>query len=154
MRNLRIVAASLVTATALLLTPATQTHAQTDVAKKAIAKTEKAITQVANSCVTDVRTFCATVTPGDGRIALCLAAHEDKLSNTCYGALLDVIRDVELAANRLSRTIDICRADLARHCAKVQEGQGRVAQCLIDNKAKLSSPCRTEVSTVEARLKK
>jgi hypothetical protein len=154
MRTGRIIAAILVTTLALLSAPASPTLAQTDVAKKAIAKTEKAITQVANSCVTDVRTFCSTVTPGDGRIALCLAAHEDKISNTCYGALLDVIRDVELAANRLSRTIDICRGDLAKHCAKVPEGQGRIAQCLIDNKSKLTAACRTEVGAVEARLKK
>jgi Cysteine rich repeat len=34
-----------------------------------------------------------------------------------------------------------CRADIDIYCADVRLGGGRIVQCLIDNKMKLSKPC-------------
>ena len=127
--------------------------AQTDLAKRAIAKIEKALAKVANACSPDLRTFCSSVSPGDGRIAFCLMAHEDKVSRRCFESMLDVAGDFDLAANRLVRTASVCRADIVKFCGSVAEGQGRVAKCLVKNKAKLRPDCRGDVSALEARLK-
>jgi len=34
-----------------------------------------------------------------------------------------------------------CDDDLEKHCASVAAGEGRLAQCLLDNKAKLTERC-------------
>ncbi len=39
------------------------------------------------SCAVDVRRFCRTVSPGDGRILQCLQEHEQDLSEACYQTL-------------------------------------------------------------------
>ena len=139
---------------AVVLAMSAPASAQTEIAKKAIAKIEKALTKVANACSADLRTFCSAVSPGEGRIAFCLAAHEDKVSGRCYEALLDIAGDFELASNRLMWTAKVCEADIAKVCGSVRSGEGRIAQCLVQNKPKLQPACRTEVTAMEARLKK
>jgi hypothetical protein len=39
------------------------------------------------ACSADFKTFCATVTPGGGRILRCLQDNRDKLSEACRAAL-------------------------------------------------------------------
>ncbi|MDH4083560.1 MAG: cysteine rich repeat-containing protein [Nitrospira sp.] len=39
------------------------------------------------SCAGDVKRFCRTVPPGDGRIVQCLQEHEQDLSDGCYQSL-------------------------------------------------------------------
>lgn len=39
------------------------------------------------ACVEDVKRFCPTVQPGDGRILHCLQEHEQDLSERCYQSL-------------------------------------------------------------------
>lgn len=39
------------------------------------------------SCAVDVKRFCRTVPPGDGRILQCLQEHEQDLSDGCYQSL-------------------------------------------------------------------
>lgn len=128
--------------------------AQTEMAKKAVAKVENALTKVANACSADLRAFCGTVTPGDGRLALCLIAHEDKVGGPCFEAMMDVVLDIELAANRIWRAADLCRPDIAKLCGNVRDGQGRVAQCLVNNKSKLGPLCRNEVALIESKLRR
>ena len=48
----------------------------------------EAAERVQNACRTELQKFCATVTPGEGRLLLCMQAHEDKLGNQCELALL------------------------------------------------------------------
>lgn len=151
MRELSSVVVSVIMAIVFL---SDQASAQAGVAKKAIAKVEAALTKVANACSADMRTFCGAVTPGEGRLAFCLAAHEDKLSGKCYTAIMDVAIDLDIAASRLIRASDDCAPEINKLCGKVRDGQGRVAQCLIDNKAKLGPICRNEVASIEVRLKK
>jgi len=128
--------------------------AQTQVAKDAVAKAEAAIAKVKAACAPDVKSFCSNVTPGEGRLLLCMMAHEDKISDACFDAMLSGAEGVELAVSNVVRAAESCDQDIEKHCASVEAGGGRIAQCLIDKKAELSSQCRAEVAGLEARLKK
>lgn len=46
-----------------------------------------------------------------------------------------------------------CRAEVARFCAQVSPGQGRVAQCLKESYWQLSEGCQAHAKTVDAGLK-
>ena len=127
--------------------------AQTEVVKNVIAKAEAAMVMVDAACADDFGKYCSTVTPGEGRLALCLMAHEDKISDTCYATFLDVADGVELAISNVWRAADDCEKDMEKVCATVTPGEGRIAQCLIDNKASVSPACRAEVAVFEARIR-
>jgi len=48
-----------------------------------------AVQRVQDACRDELRNFCSTVTPGEGRVLLCMQAHEDKISRQCEMALFD-----------------------------------------------------------------
>ena len=45
---------------------------------------------VAQACKPDIRAFCSTVAPGEGRIKACMKAHLPELSEPCKEALFQV----------------------------------------------------------------
>lgn len=145
---------SLIVVTCAVLVSAAPARAQSDIVGKVIAKAKSAIEKVHNTCAEDIKTFCPKVVPGDGRMAFCFMAHEDQISDKCYFAVMDVIDGVELAVSNVWRAADVCEVDLEKHCSGVEPGEGRMAQCLIDNQTKLRSVCRAEVAGFAARMKK
>ena len=44
---------------------------------------ETLVDHLVAACETDIENFCSQVTPGDGRMLHCMAAHEDKISGEC-----------------------------------------------------------------------
>lgn len=142
-------------AATILATAATASSAsaQTDIAKKAMEKAHVAWAKIQNSCNADAKSFCNTVTPGDGRMIFCMLAHEDKISDKCADTLLEVSDNIQLAVSNIARAAEACSQDIDKVCNGVEAGGGRVAQCLIDNQPKLSSPCRAEVAGFQARMK-
>lgn len=42
--------------------------------------------RIRNACSRDIKSFCANVEPGKGRIMECLKAHKSEVSNTCKDA--------------------------------------------------------------------
>lgn len=96
-----------------------------------------------NSCSTDMKTWCDTVTPGEGRLLACLAAHEDKLSPRCVNALYDGSAPLQALANSFSIIGRSCGADIDRLCAAVEPGEGRIRACLNANMPKVTPACRT-----------
>ena len=64
----------------------------------------QAIETVEDACAADFDHFCGTVTPGGGRIALCIRAHDDQLSNTCRLALYRVARTLKSGVDRVAET--------------------------------------------------
>ena len=87
----------------LVLALSTSTSAQTASFEKALAKAAKAVGHIETACAYDVTKFCPSVTPGDGRIALCLLAHEDKLTKSCLSTALRVGRNFDLAVSNIFR---------------------------------------------------
>ncbi len=133
---------------------ATPAFAETDIIKRVQKKVETVRNAIKASCQKDVKEYCGKVTPGRGRLALCMLAHEDKISNTCYGAVLDVAEAIDLTISMIWKTADVCEADIDKTCGDVIAGGGRITQCLITNKDKLSKECITEIKKVQEHLTK
>ena len=49
-----------------------------------------ALTYLANECRDDLKTFCANVQPGEGRLIDCIGKNKDKISSRCKQAIKDV----------------------------------------------------------------
>ena len=49
-----------------------------------------ALTYVANECKDDLKTYCSSVKPGEGRLANCIDKNKDKISERCKQAIKDV----------------------------------------------------------------
>ena len=90
-------------------------------------------TQVLEGCSSELTQYCAEVTPGEGRLLACLYAHGDKLSGQCEHALYDAAARLERAISAITYVASECRSELETHCAGVEVGEGRVAQCLKDH---------------------
>jgi hypothetical protein len=97
--------------------------------------------QVLTGCSRELAQFCANVTPGEGRLLACLFAHEDHLSGQCEYALYDAAVRLERAVSAITYVATECRAELETHCAQVEMGEGRIAQCLKDHDSELGAGC-------------
>jgi hypothetical protein len=102
-----------------------------------------AIKQLRTACADDLRKFCGTVTPGEGRLLLCMQAHEDKISRPCELAVLETTRNVGNAVRRLENLAQNCWEDIQAHCVG---GRGSVLQCMVEKRASLSPPCQAIVA--------
>jgi hypothetical protein len=105
-------------------------------------------TQVLEGCSSELTQHCAEVTPGEGRLLACLYAHGDKLSGQCEFALYDAAARLERAIDAIAYVASECRAELETHCANVEVGEGRVAQCLKDHASDLSPACDQALTNV------
>ncbi len=106
---------------------------------------ESVVESVAQSCEKELQSYCTKVTPGKGRVLACLYAHEDKVSGRCEYALYDAAVQLERAIAALTYLANECNDDLDKYCAKVAIGEGRLARCLLDNKANLSKRCASAI---------
>ena len=52
-------------------------------------------------------------------------------------------------SDRAGRTS--CKADVEKFCANVQRGEGRIVQCLKENEAKLSTPCKDALAKAQGK---
>ena len=150
-RNLSL---TMVLAFCVLAIGSTFSNAQTKISEQAIAKAEAAISKIRKACAADIKNFCGKVTPGEGRLALCMLAHEDQVSDVCFATVFDVADNIDLALSNISRAADVCEEEIDKHCASIEPGGGRIAQCLIDKESELASACRAEVAGVKARVSK
>ncbi|MGX1306274.1 hypothetical protein AB7M35_000994 [Amorphus suaedae] len=57
----------------------------------------------------------------------------------------------ELSQSQMRAVGKACKSDVKTLCAGVQPGGGRIGQCLQQNAAKLSAPCRQTLSEVLAK---
>lgn len=111
---------------------------------------DEIIDYVQDNCEADAREFCSKVTPGEGRLLMCALAHEDKISDGCGEAIFDAMVELGDTVNFMQLAVDDCEADIEKACADVEPGEGRIAQCLINNKAKISASCQEAVAEFES----
>jgi hypothetical protein len=104
--------------------------------------------QVLEGCSSELTQYCAEVTPGEGRLLACLYAHGDKLSGHCDYALYNAAARLECAISVITYVANECRVELETHCAEVEVGEGRVAQCLKDHASELSPGCDQALTDV------
>ncbi len=88
-------------------------------------------------CTDEIRTFCAGIEPGGGRILQCLKANEAKLSPACT-------KRVSELQGAVSGPLGACRDDWAALCyhPKASTDRQSMLQCLQANRAKVSPGCQ------------
>jgi Golgi apparatus protein 1 len=126
----------------LVLTPLATASAQESVAE-----------MVLRGCKKELVSYCSTVTPGRGRIAACLFAHNDKLSEQCEGMLEVGMVQLSLILSTVSYVVEQCYRDIDKHCEGVVIGGGRLHRCLAQNRDKLEKNCEAVFTQAEKDLK-
>lgn len=111
---------------------------------------ETLVEHVLNACESDLETYCSQVTPGQGRILHCIAAHEDKISGQCGYALYQAASLLEQLANAIAYVGSECQTDIEQHCSAVALGEGRILMCLEENADEVSGACKKAVTDVTA----
>ena len=107
---------------------------------------------VIKGCKKELVDYCSTVTSGRGRIAACLFAHNDKLSDQCEVAFEVGLVQLTMILSTISYVVEQCGSDIDKHCEGVVIGGGRIQQCLAKNRAQLKPKCQTAFSEAEESL--
>ena len=124
--------------------------AQADLGKTILEKLTAKVAKLESACASDIKKYCRTVTPGEGRMIYCMQAHEDKISVKCAFELGEAATNVQTAADALKDGVMACKAEINGVCGKTVPGQGRVAACLLANKSTASSGCAEALKKIEA----
>ena len=107
---------------------------------------DSVVEHLIQACETDIQSYCSQVTPGEGRMLHCMAAHEDKISGRCQYAFYQAARVLEQLATAVAYVASQCETDIETHCRDVAMGEGRILMCLDENKAEVSDACNQAVS--------
>ena len=94
---------------------------------------------VAKQCAADIKTQCAGVQPGEGRIRACIESHVNDLSAPCKGVLA-----------KAAELRKVCADDAKKNCADVKPGGGRIAACMKAHLADVSQPCKDAMAQMAA----
>ena len=97
---------------------------------------------VLTSCEADLKQYCSQVTPGEGRLLHCAAAHEDKLSGQCSYALYQAASLLEQLAVAIAYVAQSCETEIKTLCGDVKAGEGRILSCLEGNSESLGDGCK------------
>ncbi len=101
---------------------------------------------VVTSCGVELESFCSEVTPGNGRLLHCVAAHEDKLSGQCVYALYQAASLLEELSIAIAYLATECGTDIETHCANVEAGEGKILACLGEHKEDISESCTQAIT--------
>ena len=101
---------------------------------------------VVDACRGDLETYCSQVTPGQGRLLHCVAAHEDKLSGQCEYALYQAASLLEQLTVAIAYVAQSCETEIKTLCSDVEAGEGRILACLEENDAQVGDACRKAVA--------
>jgi hypothetical protein len=101
-----------------------------------------AVEMVEAACAADIDKFCPNITRGEGRVIVCMQAHDDKLSRRCQFAVYAVSRGLNRALDRVERIADACWSDIEAHC----QGAESISQCVMERGPTLSPACKTVVA--------
>jgi len=128
-----------VAALALVWAPS-NLSAQSDIRERVAA----AIQAVQGACAADAAKFCGNVTPGEGRLLVCMHAFDDQLSRSCQFALYRASRNLDRVLNRVERIADACWNDIEAQCGNAD----RIGQCVMEKASSLSPSCQTVVAGI------
>jgi hypothetical protein len=91
------------------------------------------------ACAGDVKSLCAGIQPGDGRVKACIKSHVSDVSAPCQAVLIK--------AAAISKA---CSADVKKVCADVKPGGGRIETCMKSHLSEVSDPCKDAVTQAAA----
>lgn len=106
---------------------------------------------VAKACAKEIKTHCSKVTKGQGRVALCLLAFEDKLSRGCDDTLFYAASELGKMMVARANVVALCEPDARRLCPGMKVGDGNVLACLNLAQKLLSPNCNQAI--VDAQLR-
>ena len=98
--------------------------------------------QAGKPCAGDIKTLCAGIQPGEGRIKACIKSHLTDLSPSCQDRLLTV-----------AVTGKVCKTDVTKLCVGIVPGTGGIRACIKSHMAEVSDACRDAMSQVAAGKK-
>ena len=151
-RDFLVKTQSLFLATGLVLAGAlvAPRHAESADLESVRSNVKEIVDDLAVRCRYDLEKYCANVTPGEGRLAFCLMANADKRSPQCEYAIFDASRAADKIIAKVGHSISACQSDIATLCSGTEVRQGRLVQCLADQKPALSGQCRDVIDVVGA----
>jgi hypothetical protein len=94
--------------------------------------------RAAKACLSDIKTLCTDVKPGQGRIASCVNDHMKDLSEPCQTLLATT-----------AAAAKTCTADVKQHCADAQRRTEKIS-CLKSALVNLSDQCKSAISQIAA----
>jgi hypothetical protein len=98
------------------------------------------------ACETDIENYCSQVTPGNGRLLHCMAAHEDKISGQCEYALYQAATLLEQLSAAIVYVAQQCRTEIETVCSDIVMGEGRLATCIAEHEAEASDGCKRAIA--------
>ena len=101
---------------------------------------------VIDACEGDLQQYCSQVTPGEGRLLYCVAAHEDKLSGQCDYALYQAASLLEQLSVAIVYVAESCETEIETLCSEVEVGEGRVLACLEEHADALGDACKKAIA--------
>jgi hypothetical protein len=107
---------------------------------------ETLVDHLVAACETDIENFCNQVTPGDGRLLHCMAAHEDKISGQCEYALYQAATLLEQLSAAIVYVANQCRTEIETVCSDVVLGEGRLPACLAEHDEEVSDGCKKAIA--------
>ena len=96
-------------------------------------------------CSKDIVKYCSTITVTPKRILLCLEAHDDKLRGSCRNSVFNSSNMIRDDIRKYTIVAETCWADIEKLCTDTSLGEGRIAQCLFDNRKQVSEKCATKL---------
>ena len=107
---------------------------------------ETLVDHLVAACETDIENFCNQVTPGNGRLLHCMAAHEDKISGQCEYALYQAATLLEQLSAAIVYVANQCRTEIETVCSDVVLGEGRLPACLAEHDEDVSDGCKKAIA--------
>ena len=98
------------------------------------------------ACETDIENYCSQVTPGNGRLLHCMAAHEDKISGQCEYALYQAATLLEQLSAAIVYVAQQCRTEIETVCNDIVMGEGRLASCIAEHEEEASDGCKRAIA--------
>jgi hypothetical protein len=92
------------------------------------------------ACAGDIKSKCADVKPGEGRIRACVKEHLTEFSEPCQARLA-----------KIAETGEACKEDVKQSCA--DKKRVRRLACMKDALGKLSDPCKDALAQAVAARK-
>lgn len=107
---------------------------------------ESLIDHLIDACESDLQKYCSQVTPGEGRMLHCMAAHEDKISGQCEYAFYQTAALLEQLSVAIAYVAQECETEIETLCREVELGEGRILACLDEHAEEVGDSCKKAVA--------
>ncbi len=98
------------------------------------------------ACESDIENYCSKVTPGNGRLLHCMAAHEDKISGQCMYAFYQAASLLEQLSVAINYVAHECSTEIETLCSDVVAGEGRMLACFDKHEEELGDACKKAIA--------